>query len=93
MILCLTLFLFDGKVESSLVDDESVDAGEDLDGILFFLMVLIDCFSWQDSYPVWILLTEHVNDEEEGEGIPLQQQLYPWEGTDRDYLYEEVCIS
>uniref|UniRef100_A0A1J3JZS3 Eukaryotic translation initiation factor 2 subunit beta n=1 Tax=Noccaea caerulescens TaxID=107243 RepID=A0A1J3JZS3_NOCCA len=51
-------------VESSLVDDESVDAGEDLD--------------------------EHVNDEEEGEGIPLQQQLYPWEGTDRDYLYEEL---
>ncbi|KAI4326028.1 hypothetical protein MLD38_031384 [Melastoma candidum] len=28
-------------------------------------------------------------DDEEGEGIVLQQR-YPWDGTDRDYLYEEL---
>ncbi|GMH19345.1 hypothetical protein Nepgr_021186 [Nepenthes gracilis] len=33
-----------------------------------------------------------IGDEEEGEGIVLQLQLprYPWEGTDRDYVYEEL---
>ncbi|XP_010540870.1 PREDICTED: eukaryotic translation initiation factor 2 subunit beta-like [Tarenaya hassleriana] len=30
------------------------------------------------------------NDEEEGDGIVLQQQRYPWEGSDRDYEYEEL---
>lgn len=34
-------------------------------------------------------LDEHVGEDEEGEGIVLQSR-YPWEGTDRDYLYEEL---
>ncbi|XP_023635957.1 eukaryotic translation initiation factor 2 subunit beta isoform X1 [Capsella rubella] len=52
-------------VESSLLNDEVVDAGEDLD--------------------------ELVNEEEEGdEGIVIQQQRYPWEGSDRDYKYDEL---
>ncbi|XP_010493208.1 PREDICTED: eukaryotic translation initiation factor 2 subunit beta [Camelina sativa] len=51
--------------ESSLLNDEIVDAGEDLDDL--------------------------ANDEEEGaEGIALQQQRYPWEGSDRDYIYDEL---
>ncbi|CAA0827523.1 Eukaryotic translation initiation factor 2 subunit beta [Striga hermonthica] len=33
-------------------------------------------------------LDDVVGDDEEGEGIVLQQ--YPWEGTDRDYHYEEL---
>ncbi|XP_021599334.1 eukaryotic translation initiation factor 2 subunit beta isoform X2 [Manihot esculenta] len=49
-------------VETSILNEESVDAREDLD--------------------------DHVGEDEEGEGIELQQQLYPWEGSDRDYEYE-----
>ncbi|KAF3505501.1 hypothetical protein F2Q69_00001366 [Brassica cretica] len=36
---------------------------------------------------------KHPNDEEEVEGIDLHQQRYPWEGSDMDYLYDEVSIS
>ncbi|CAH8392888.1 unnamed protein product [Eruca vesicaria subsp. sativa] len=50
---------------SSSLNEESVDAAEDLD--------------------------EHANDEEDAEGIDLQQQQrYPWEGSDRDYIYDEL---
>ncbi|KAF3503415.1 hypothetical protein F2Q69_00044397 [Brassica cretica] len=36
-------------------------------------------------------LDEHANDEEDAEGIDLQQQQrYPWEGSDRDYIYDEL---
>ncbi|KAK1395487.1 Eukaryotic translation initiation factor 2 subunit beta [Heracleum sosnowskyi] len=34
-------------------------------------------------------LDDNFGEDEEGEGIILQQQL-PWEGTDRDYEYEEL---
>jgi hypothetical protein len=30
-------------------------------------------------------------DEEEAVGIVLEA-AFPWEGTDRDYKYEEVCL-
>ncbi|KAK6124900.1 hypothetical protein DH2020_016420 [Rehmannia glutinosa] len=33
-------------------------------------------------------LSDIIGEDEEGEGIILQQ--YPWEGTDRDYEYEEL---
>ncbi|GAB4827723.1 hypothetical protein Ancab_034609 [Ancistrocladus abbreviatus] len=35
---------------------------------------------------------DHIGDDEEGEGMALesQQPQCPWEGTDRDYLYEEL---
>ncbi|CAK9182338.1 unnamed protein product [Ilex paraguariensis] len=32
---------------------------------------------------------DHMGEDEEGEGIVLQQQ-FPWEGSDRDYEYEEL---
>lgn len=32
---------------------------------------------------------DHIGEDEEAEGIVLQPQL-PWEGSDRDYEYEEV---
>ncbi|XP_052187644.1 eukaryotic translation initiation factor 2 subunit beta [Diospyros lotus] len=32
---------------------------------------------------------DHIGDDEEGEGIILQPQ-FPWEGSDRDYEYEEL---
>ncbi|KAJ6859550.1 hypothetical protein NC652_041738 [Populus alba x Populus x berolinensis] len=49
-------------VETSMLDEESGDAGEDLDG-----------------------------EDENGEGADLQQQQRnPWDGTDRDYEYEEL---
>lgn len=51
-------------VESISLNDETVDAGEDLD--------------------------DHVNEDEEGEGLVLQQQRYPWEGSERDYIYDEL---
>ncbi|CAN8244236.1 unnamed protein product [Cochlearia groenlandica] len=51
-------------VESSLLNDDSVDAAEDLD--------------------------EHLNDEEDGDGTTLQRERYPWEGSERDYLYDEL---
>ncbi|CAH2054564.1 unnamed protein product [Thlaspi arvense] len=35
-------------------------------------------------------LDEHGNDEEERDGVILQQKRYPWEGSDRDYQYEEI---
>ncbi|KAB2059863.1 hypothetical protein ERO13_A11G308200v2 [Gossypium hirsutum] len=31
----------------------------------------------------------HIDGDEEGEGIVLQQR-YPWDGTDRDYIYDEL---
>ncbi|XP_042506972.1 eukaryotic translation initiation factor 2 subunit beta-like [Macadamia integrifolia] len=34
-------------------------------------------------------LNDHVGEDEEGEGIVLGQR-YPWEGSDRDYEYEEL---
>lgn len=36
-------------------------------------------------------LSDNFGEDEEGEGIILQQQL-PWEGTERDYEYEEVSL-
>nr|ABK96053.1 unknown [Populus trichocarpa] len=52
-------------VETSLLDEETGDAGEeDLD--------------------------VHAGEEENGEGADLQQQRFPWDGTDRDYDYEEL---
>ncbi|KAF2565396.1 hypothetical protein F2Q68_00026534 [Brassica cretica] len=38
-------------------------------------------------------IAEHPNDKEEVEGIDLHQQRYPWEGSDMDYLYDEVSKS
>lgn len=35
--------------------------------------------------------SDNFGEDEEGEGIILQQQL-PWEGTERDYEYEEVSL-
>ncbi|XP_011041776.1 PREDICTED: eukaryotic translation initiation factor 2 subunit beta-like isoform X2 [Populus euphratica] len=52
-------------VETSMLDEESGDAGEDLD--------------------------DHAGEDENGEGADLQQQQRnPWDGTDRDYEYEEL---
>ncbi|GMY25260.1 eukaryotic translation initiation factor 2 subunit beta-like [Fagus crenata] len=50
-------------VETSSLNEESGDAGEDFD--------------------------DHVGEDEEGEGIVLHTR-YPWEGTDRDYEYDEL---
>ncbi|CAL5427015.1 unnamed protein product [Camellia sinensis] len=36
-------------------------------------------------------LDDHIGEDEEGEGIVLQPQ-FPWEGSDRDYKYEEPVI-
>ncbi|KAF5199380.1 Eukaryotic translation initiation factor 2 subunit beta [Thalictrum thalictroides] len=33
---------------------------------------------------------DKIAEDEEGEGIILEQSRYPWEGTDRDYQYEEL---
>lgn len=35
-------------------------------------------------------LGDQVGEDELGEGIVLGVVQYPWEGTDRDYKYEEV---
>ncbi|KAF2596030.1 hypothetical protein F2Q68_00007614 [Brassica cretica] len=37
-----------------------------------------------------LCLLKVANDEEEAEGIDLQQPRYPWEGSDRDYIYDEL---
>ncbi|KAG6523133.1 eukaryotic translation initiation factor 2 subunit beta-like [Zingiber officinale] len=34
--------------------------------------------------------SDQVGEDEEGEGIVLGVSRYPWEGTDRDYIYEEL---
>jgi hypothetical protein len=36
-----------------------------------------------------LLLLDHAEDDEE-EAVALQPR-YPWEGSDRNYQYEEVC--
>lgn len=36
-------------------------------------------------------ILEQTGENEEGEGIVLEAS-YPWEGSDRDYHYEEVCM-
>ncbi|KAL0899011.1 hypothetical protein Bca101_082972 [Brassica carinata] len=46
-----------------------------------------------ESEPCRGYIAEYPNDEEELEGIDLQQKRYPGEGSDRDYLYDEVSIS
>ncbi|KAF3605459.1 hypothetical protein DY000_02045232 [Brassica cretica] len=51
----------------------------------------IRCLIVQEEFIGYI--AEHPNDEEEVEGIDLHQQRYPWEGSDMDYLYDEVSIS
>ncbi|XP_020584389.1 eukaryotic translation initiation factor 2 subunit beta-like isoform X2 [Phalaenopsis equestris] len=33
---------------------------------------------------------DQIGDDEEGEGIVLESARYPWEGTDRDYKYDEL---
>ncbi|KAF2539216.1 hypothetical protein F2Q68_00022420 [Brassica cretica] len=48
----------------------------------------ICCLIVQEEFIGYI--AEHPNDEEEVEGIDLHQQRYPWEGSDMDYLYDEV---
>ncbi|KAJ4775832.1 Eukaryotic translation initiation factor 2 subunit beta [Rhynchospora pubera] len=35
-------------------------------------------------------LDDQIGEDEEGEGIDLGAPRYPWEGTDRDYTYEEL---
>lgn len=40
-----------------------------------------------------VCFLDPIGEDEEGEGIVLQEQKLPWEGTDRDYIYEEVCNS
>ncbi|KAB2620954.1 eukaryotic translation initiation factor 2 subunit beta-like [Pyrus ussuriensis x Pyrus communis] len=35
-------------------------------------------------------LNERTGEDEEGEGIVLETPSYPWEGSDRDYTYEEL---
>ncbi|EEF38446.1 hypothetical protein RCOM_1165130 [Ricinus communis] len=50
--------------EASILNEENVDAGEDLD--------------------------DHVAEYEDREGLVLQQQLYPWDGSDCDYEYEKA---
>ena len=45
-------------------------------------------FELQRSYVVFLL--DHIGEDEEGEGISLHPR-YPWEGSDRDYEYDEVC--
>ena len=35
---------------------------------------------------------DSTSQDEEGEGIVLEENKLPWEGTDRDYQYEEVYI-
>ncbi|KAG2300846.1 hypothetical protein Bca4012_011598 [Brassica carinata] len=38
-------------------------------------------------------LDDHADDDEDADGIDLQQQQqqrYPWEGSDRDYIYDEL---
>lgn len=36
---------------------------------------------------------EQFAEDEQGQGIVLGGTRFPWEGTDRDYKYEEVCCS
>jgi len=38
----------------------------------------------------FLCFSVHAGEEENGEGADLQQQRFPWDGTDRDYDYEEV---
>ncbi|KAF2615954.1 hypothetical protein F2Q70_00010991 [Brassica cretica] len=49
----------------------------------------ICCLIVQEEFIEYI--AEHPNDEEEVEGIDLHEQRYPWEGSDMDYLYDEVA--
>lgn len=58
----------------------------------FYVMLhLIFAFSYlEEQYLLLfkILDLDTIGEDEEGEGIILQH--YPWEGSDRDYEYEEV---
>ncbi|KAF3524478.1 hypothetical protein F2Q69_00048364 [Brassica cretica] len=51
----------------------------------------IHCLIVQEEFIGYI--AEHPNDEEEVEGIDLHQQRYPWEGSDMDYLYDEMYMT
>ncbi|KAK6943350.1 Translation initiation factor IF2/IF5 domain, partial [Dillenia turbinata] len=62
-------------VEIDPLNDENVDAGEDIDGRH---VVILNIFP----------LIDHIGEDEEGEGIILSQN--PWDGTDRDYEYDEL---
>ncbi|KAF2561046.1 hypothetical protein F2Q70_00014581 [Brassica cretica] len=56
-------------------------------------MCLLSFFSYPFNLNLkltWDYITEVANDEEEAEGIVLQQPRYPWERSDRDYIYDEL---
>lgn len=51
----------------------------------FFMSPLYNTYSKLSHF------VDQIGEDEEAEGIVLQQ--YPWEGSDRDYEYEEVILK
>lgn len=80
------------QIETSILNEETGDVPEDLDGkALLGLEDVCDIIVLKQKYNSFIVgLLEHPAEDEEGEGIILGASN-PWEGSDRDYEYEEVC--
>ena len=87
------------QVQTDLLDDEKENVADDLDGTVVNVYCIQELQS--TDLPILLIITSEIQivlisadiigEDEDGEGIILQQQL-PWEGTERDYEYEEVCI-
>lgn len=50
---------------------------------------MVVLLKFNDNREASLHFVDHIGEDEEGEGIILQPQ-FPWEGSDRDYEYEEV---
>ncbi|KAL4587838.1 hypothetical protein LXL04_000712 [Taraxacum kok-saghyz] len=61
-------------VETIPLEEEKENDGEDAD--------------YSSTFPLCFPVPS--GEDDEGEGVVLQEQKLPWEGTDRDYIYEEL---
>ena len=54
-------------------------------------LIYVDSVIWILREMHFLVFSDHAGEDENGEGADLQQQQRnPWDGTDRDYEYEEV---
>lgn len=79
------------QVETSALTDENEDPRDDLDGKeiqeTWIHNIHLNLIIWKNLC-FHLTILDNVGEDQEGEEIALQ--LYPWEGSDRDYQYEEV---
>lgn len=89
--------LISTQAHTDLSNTDNENNGDELDGEHLRSNPMLRTnlkFVMSSSYNTYCKLSHFVDqmgEDEEAEGIVLQQ--YPWEGSDRDYEYEEVILK